>query len=310
MRFDLTDLQLFIHIADSGSITAGAALSHLALASASARVRGMEEALDVPLLQRGRRGAEPTAAGRTLLQHARTITRQVENLHADLAQFAAGLHGQVRLLCNTSAITEFLPEALAAFLQAHPRLSIHLEERMSREIVQAVADGAADIGIISDAVDSAGLQTYAFRDDPLVLVMARGHALARQLKNRRQLAFVEALEHDFIGLAGDSAFQQNAFEQAARLGRRCHCKIRLLSFEAVARMAASGAGVAILPATAARRSPDALRVIRLTDAWADRKLLICVRDEAALPGYARALVTTLRGEQPATRHPKSAAPGA
>ncbi|MYM81513.1 LysR family transcriptional regulator [Duganella sp. FT50W] len=294
MRFDLTDLQLFIHIAESGSITAGAELSHLALPSASARVRGMEEALSVPLLQRGRRGAEPTEAGRTLLQHARTITRQVENMHAELAQFAAGLKGQVRMLCNTSAITEFLPDALAAFLKTHPRLSINLEERMSREIVQAVADGAADIGIISDAVDRATLQTFPFRDDPLVLVMAPGHPLARQLGNQRRMAFVQALEHDFIGLAGDSAFQQNAIEQATRLGRRFHCKIRLRGFEAVSRMVASGAGLAILPATAARRGSEPLRMVKLSDDWADRKLLICVRDEAALPGYARELLAALR----------------
>ncbi|MBV7535377.1 LysR family transcriptional regulator [Duganella sp. sic0402] len=293
MRFDLTDLQLFIHIAESGSITAGAQLAHLALASASARIRGMEEALNVPLLQRGRRGTEPTEAGRTLLQHARTIIRQTENMHADLAQFATGLKGQVRLLCNTSAITEFLPEALAAFLKSHPQLSINLEERMSREIVQAVADGAADIGVISDAVDHAGLQTFPFRDDALVLAMARGHPLAQQLKGRRRIAFAQALDHDFIGLAGDSAFQQNATEQAARLGRRFRCKIRLLSFEAVARMAASGAGLAILPATAARRSPEPLRLVALSDAWADRKLLVCVRDAEALPGYARELLAAL-----------------
>lgn len=294
MRFDLTDLRLFVHIADSGSITAGAQLAHLALPSASARVRGMEEALNVPLLQRGRRGAEPTEAGRTLLQHARTILRQVEDMQADLAQFATGLKGQVRLLCNTSAMTEFLPDALAAFLKAHPQLSINLEERLSRDIVQAVADGAADIGIISDAVDRLMLQTFPFRDDPLVLVMARSHPLAHTLGHKRRMSFAEALEHDFIGLAGDSALQQHAAEQAARLGRRLHCKIRLRSFEAVCRMAVSGAGLAILPATAARRSPEDLRIVKLSDAWADRKLLICVRDEAALPGYARELVAALR----------------
>ena len=294
MRFDLTDLKLFIHIAESGSITAGAQLAHLALPSASARVRGMEEALNVPLLERGRRGAEPTEAGRTLLQHARTILRQVEDMQADLAQFATGLKGQVRLLCNTSAMTEFLPDALAAFLMAHPQLSINLEERLSREIVQAVADGAADIGIISDAVDRAALQSFPFRDDPLVLVMARRHPLAHALGHRRRMAFAVALEHDFIGLAGDSALQQHAAEQAARLGRRLHCKIRLRSFEAVCRMAASGAGLAILPEAAARRSPDDLRIVKLSDDWAERKLLICVRDQAALPAYARTLVAALR----------------
>jgi DNA-binding transcriptional LysR family regulator len=293
MRFDLTDLKLFIHIADSGSITAGAQLAHLALPSASARVRGMEEALDVPLLQRGRRGAEPTEAGRTLLQHARAITRQVEDMHADLAQFATGLKGQVRLLCNTSAMTEFLPDALAAFLKTHPQLSINLEERLSRDIVQALADGVADIGIISDAVDHAALQTFPFRDDPLVLAMARSHPLAHTLGHKRHMGFADALDHDFIGLAGDSAFQQQAVEQAARLGRRLHCKIRLRSFEAMARMAASGAGLALLPESAAHRSPDELRIVKLSDAWADRKLLVCVRDEAALPGYARELLAAL-----------------
>ncbi|NGZ85591.1 LysR family transcriptional regulator [Duganella aceris] len=296
MRFDLTDLKLFVHIAESGSITAGAQLANLALPSASARIRGMEEALKVPLLQRGRRGAEPTEAGRTLLHHARAIARQVDDMRADLAEFATGLKGQVRLLCNTSAMTEFLPDALAAFLATHPQLSIDLEEKLSREIVQAVIDGAADIGIATDAVDSSALQTFPFRDDPLVLAMARDHPLARQLGKKRHISFADALSHDFIGMAGDSALQRHAAEQAARLGLRLHCKIRLRSFEAMCRMAASGAGLALLPEAAAIRhnGDDRLRIVKLNDAWADRKLLICVRDHDALPAHTRELIAALR----------------
>src|SRR5471030_2284226 len=282
MRFDLTDLRLFLHIADSGSITAGARLAHLALPSASERIRGMEAMLDVPLLQRGRRGVQTTDAGRALLHHARLITRQVDAMQADLAEFAGGLKGRLRLLCNTSAMTEFLPDALAGFVAAHPQLTIDLEERLSREIVQAVVDELADIGIV--------------RDDPLVLAMAPDHPLARQLKGRRSIVFADALAHDFIGLAGDSALQQHLAEQAARLGLHLHCRIRLRSFEAVARLAASGAGLAILPEAAAVRSREAapLRLVRLSDPWAARKLLICVRDYASLPAYARELVDTLR----------------
>lgn len=296
MRFDLIDLNLFVHIAESGSITAGAKLAHLSLPSASARIQGMEEGLNLALLERGRRGAEPTEAGRALLHHARAIARQLDDMRADLAQFGSGLKRQVRLLCNTSAMTEFLPEALAGFLGSHPQLSIDLEERLSRDIVRAVTDGAADIGIVTDAVDSAALQTLPFRDDPLVLVMARKHPLAQRIGKRRGVLFADALDQDFIGLAGDSALQQYAAEQASRLGRKMHCKIRLRSFEAVCRMVASGAGVAILPETAARRSSDleALRVVTLNDDWADRKLLICVRDHAALPLHVRELVAALR----------------
>lgn len=300
MRFDLTDLRLFVHIAESGSITAGAKLSHLSLPSASARIQGMEEALNLSLLERGRRGTEPTEAGRALLHHARAIARQLDDMRADLAQFGAGLKQQVRLLCNTSAMTEFLPDALAAYLATHPNLGIDLEERLSRDIVQAVTDGAADIGIVTDAVDSAALQTMSFRDDPLVLAMARKHPLARRIGNPRGkrpgMLFADALDQDFIGLAGDSALQQYAQQQAVRLGKTMRCKIRLRSFEAVCRMVASGAGVAILPQTAAQRSGYAedLRVVRLSDEWADRKLLICVRDYGALPAHVRALVDALR----------------
>ena len=251
MRFDLTDLRLFVHIAESGSITAGAKLSHLSLPSASARIHGMEEALKLALLERGRRGAEPTEAGRALLHHARAIARQLDDMRADLAQFGSGLKQQIRVLCNTSAMTEFLPDALAAFLASRPNVGIDLEERLSRDIVQAVTDGAADIGIVTDAVDSSALQTISFRDDPLVLAMARKHPLARRISNPRGkrpgMLFADALDQDFIGLAGGSALQQYAQQQAVRLGGSMHCKIRLRSFEAVCRMVASGAGVAILP---------------------------------------------------------------
>ncbi|HEX8407136.1 MAG TPA: LysR substrate-binding domain-containing protein [Duganella sp.] len=300
MRFDLTDLRLFVHIAESGSITAGAKLSHLSLPSASARIHGMEEGLNLSLLERGRRGTEPTEAGRALLHHARAIARQLDDMRADLAQFGCGLKRQVRLLCNTSAMTEFLPDALAAFLVSHPNLGIDLEERLSRDIVQAVTDGAADIGIVTDAVDNSALQTLPFRDDPLVLAMSRKHPLAQRIDKPRAkrpgMLFADALDQDFIGLAGDSALQQYAAQQAVRLGKTMHCKIRLRSFEAVCRMVASGAGVAILPETAARRGGcvEKLRVVRLRDEWADRKLLICVRDYGALPGHVRELVEALR----------------
>jgi DNA-binding transcriptional LysR family regulator len=295
MRFDLADLRLYIHTADSGSITAGARLAHLALPSASARIRAMEEMLEVRLFERGRRGVQLTEAGRALQHHARLLLRQMEDMRADLADFASGLKGHLRILCNTSAMTEFLPDALAGFIASHPHINIDLEERLSTAIVAAVTDGTADLGIVADTVDTSALHTLPFRDDKLVLAMAPTHALARQLKRKSGIAFADALDHDFIGLAGDSALQQYAAVQAARLGRRMNCRIRLRSFEAVCRMAAGGSGLALLPEVAARRSAQAgaLKVVQLNDSWAARKLLICMRDYAALPAYARKLADTL-----------------
>jgi len=144
MRFYLTDLRLFLQIVEAGSITQGAERAHLALVAASTRIRNMETSLGTPLLHRGRLGVEPTPAGHTLIQHARLLLQQAERMNGDLAEYADGLKGQVRLLSNTNALTEFLPESLSDFLASHPQVSIDLEERLSDEIVAAVADGATD----------------------------------------------------------------------------------------------------------------------------------------------------------------------
>jgi DNA-binding transcriptional LysR family regulator len=295
MRFDLTDLKLFLRVVETGSITAGAVQAHLALASASARIRGMEDALGVPLLLRSRRGVEPTDAGRTLLHHARLIGQQMEKMRADLGEYATGLKGHVRLLCNTSALTEFLPDRLAAFMAAHPHVNVDLEEKLSSDIVQAMRDELADVGIFTDWVDSSGLETRLFCEDRLVLALGPGHPLGKGLRRNAALPFAAAVEHDFIGLAGDSALQQYLGDHAARLGKRLRYRVRVRSFDAVCRMVASGAGLAVVPESAVLRSRDvaSLKPVRLSDPWAKRRLLLCMRSYADLPGYARELVDAL-----------------
>src|SRR5439155_20116668 len=182
LRFDLTDLSLFRHVVEAGSITHGAERAHLALAAASTRIRNMEEALGAALLTRGRQGVTPTQAGRTLLQHARAILAQAERLREDLGAYAGGQAGQVRVLSNTNALTEFLPETLSSFLATHPHISVDLEERLSDEIVGLIAEGVADIGIVAGTVDPGRLTTYPFRTDRFVLVVPRDHPPPRRAK--------------------------------------------------------------------------------------------------------------------------------
>src|SRR5437762_3483931 len=192
MRFDLADLSLFRHVVEAGSITHGAERAHLALAAASTRIRNMEQALGAALLVRSRQGVTPTQAGLTLLQHARAILRQAERLREDLGAYAGGLAGQIRVLSNTNALTEFLPEALSSFLAAHPHVSVDLEERLSDEIVGLIAEGVGDIGIVAGTVDVGALQTYPFRTDRFVVVTGARHPLAE----RSRIAFAEALDYD------------------------------------------------------------------------------------------------------------------
>lgn len=300
MRFDLTDLTLFLAVAEAGSITAGAERAHLALASASARIRGMEEAAGTALLQRGRRGVAPTPAGRAVLHHARLVLWQMERMRGELGDYARGLKGHVRILANTAAVAEFLPEPLARWLAAHPLVDVDLEERPSHAIVEAVAAGLADIGIVADMAgggdDLGGLEAIPFRNDRLVLAMPRGHPLA----GRRRVAFAEALGQDFVGLTAGSALQEHVARHATRAGQPLALRVRLGSFDAVCRMVEQGVGLAVVPETAARRCRRsmAIRAVPLADAWARRRLMLCVRGLDALPAHARRLVEYLAQDKP------------
>src|SRR6202051_5146620 len=215
MRFDLADLSLFRHVVDAGSITRGAERAHLALAAASTRIRNMEDVLGVPLLTRGRQGVTPTQAGRTLLQHARTILRQAERLHEDLGAYGGGFAGQIRVLSNTNALTAILPAALSSFLAAHSSVSVDLEERLSDEIVGLIAEGVADLGVVAGTVDAGALETYPFRRDRFVLVVGQDHPFSKRAK----IGFEDVLEHDFVGLDRASAIQRFLATKAVRIGR-------------------------------------------------------------------------------------------
>jgi DNA-binding transcriptional LysR family regulator len=294
MRFDLTDLRLFCEVADAGSITGGAAKSALALAAASTRIRGMEEALGAPLLTRSRQGVTPTEAGRTLLKHARTMLAQSARLREDLSAFAGGFSGEVRLLANTNALTEFLPEALSAFLADHPQVSVDLEERLSDEIVGLVAEGAADVGIVAGTVDVGALTTYPFRSDRFVVVTAAGHPLA----GRSGVGFAQVLDYDLVGLERSSSLQRFLAGKATREGKPLRLRVQLRSFDAVCRLVECGVGVGVVPATTAARAAKtmALAVTDLADDWAIRELTIVVRAGVELRPYAGALVESLRAQ--------------
>lgn len=288
MRFDLTDLRLFLDVHEAGTITGGAQSSHMTLASASERIRGMEDALGVPLLLRERRGVRMTPAGRTLLHHARLVLQQMDRLRGELGEYGGGLKGHIRVLCNTSALSEHLPQVLSGFLTDHPGISVDLGERPSNEIVDAMRNDVCDIGVVSDLVDLEGLETFAFRPDPLVLVVPRNHTLA----HRTQVSLSDVVEQAFVGLVEGSALQEHITHHARRLGKRLSYRMRLSGFESVCRMVGQGIGVGIVPhAVAVRHARTAgIKRIALADPWASRNLVLCVRRLDTLPAHAQQLV--------------------
>lgn len=291
MRFDLSDLRLFLFVVEAQSITRGAERAGMALGSASERIRGMEQASGISLLERRARGVRPTPAGLAVAHHARIVIGQVEQMRGELRQYAVGLRGHVRVLSNTAAMSEFLPNELAAFLANNPTIDIDLEERPSREIVAAIEGGLADFGIVADTVDLGALETLPFRTDQLVLVVPAQHALA----GRAEVNFQDVLDEPFVGLSHGSALQAHLAGHAARAGRHLQLRVRVMGLEAACRMVEGGVGIAILPkATVVRSSREgAVCAITLTDPWALRHLTLCARKVSALPPHAQQLVSHL-----------------
>jgi len=296
MRFDLVDLQLFIAVAETRSITGGAQRLHLALASASERIKGLERALGVALLVRGRRGVELTPAGECLLDHARIVIHDVETMRGDLSAFARGVKATVRFLANTSGLSEYLPKVLAAFLGQHPHISVDVEERESGDIAHAILTGAADLGLAAEHALPDSIERIPFSEDRLVLVAAREGELA----HRRQVDFSEVVERDFVGLITSSALHAHVTGHAARLGARLRFRARLNNFDAMGELVAAGIGVAVMPEVAAKRCARLMKinVIRIRDPWANRRLSICARSFKSLPRPAKQLADHLRASAP------------
>ncbi|MFV0679697.1 LysR substrate-binding domain-containing protein [Ottowia sp.] len=292
MQFDLTDLRLFVRCADEGALTRAAARQHLSLAAASARLKNLEAQAGLPLMFRQPRGMALTPAGEAFLRHARGVLRQTEQLRADLLDYGGGLRGQLRVQANTTAVMEFLPALLPAYLARHPHINIDLRERPNAEIARGVRDGSADLGIVSGQVDTSGLTAVHLSTDQLVLVVPRGHPLAC----KKTVAFADTLDEDHIGMHEGSTLHAHLRLVADQLGRTLRHRIQLASFDAVCRLVSAGVGVAVVPESAAARNltPMRLAKVALSDDWRWRDRAVLSREHETLPDYASDLVDALR----------------
>lgn len=291
MHYDLIDLRLFVAVADAGNLSRGAQRCHLAPSSASHRIARLEAAFGVKLLDRQARGVSVTAAGDVLRDGARHTLARLEQLHADLAPFASGVRGQVSIWANTNATNIFLPEDLADFLQAHPQVRVTLKEAASPEIVHAVAQGEAQIGVVAGDVSTGQLHVRPYRQDRLVLLVPPGDALGR----RAHIAFAEVVDAPFVTLHSGTGIHTFLMNKAAELGRHLDVRIQVHGFDAVIAMVAAGVGYGLVPQSSLARAqrPNQVVMLALDDAWARRDLRILVRAPAALASHAHALLERL-----------------
>jgi DNA-binding transcriptional LysR family regulator len=305
-HLDLAALRLVVAVVRSGSISGGAAASHLSTAAASQRISELEARLGAHLFRRHPRGVVPTAAGERVAAYARDVLSLTVALEEDLSDGAQQVRARVRLAANSSAIAQFLPDDLGRFLARHPDIRVQVNEEASRNIVEQLVAGAADLGIFEASYATPGIAHAAYRRDALALVVPRAHPLAP----RRRIAFAAVLAHELISLRPDTAIQQQLLRAAAALCVPLRSRIEVHSFDAVCRMVEAGAGVGIVPLRAADLFVQAGRLhsVRLAEPWAARELRIGWARQRPLPAGSDVLLEHLRGplgEQASSRRADS-----
>ena len=274
MRFDLTTLRLFVSAIELGSIAKAAEREHLVASAASKRISDLENGLGVALLVRQHAGVVPTAAGEALARQAREVTRTLEAIPGSLSTWADEGQSDVRMLANQTGTIVVLGD-LSGYLAARPTVKIHLEEGQSLPIIESVAQGGADIGIIGHFQPTDRLHVVPYRRIPLMLVMPKSHPLAA----REAVGFVEALAFDLITLVQGTAIRGWALAAAARMAREPKFSLQVQSYEAMRAMVRAGLGIAVMPAPNIEPYEDLLelRALPLTDDWAWMQLYLCAQ---------------------------------
>jgi DNA-binding transcriptional LysR family regulator len=292
-RIDLTSLQLFVAVCELGSIGRAAEREFIAASAISKRLSDLEATLGTPLLYRHARGVDLTPAGESLLHHARSVLYSLEKMQGELSEYADGVRGHVRVHANISAIVQFLPEDLGAFTREHDAIKIDLEEHLSSEIVRAVHEGAADLGVCHVPEGTTELQSLPYRHDALVLVVPARHALAK----RQAIDFAESLEFDHVGLHTNSSIYVAMHQAALAENRSIKLRIHVTGLDAMCRMIDNGLGIGVMPLRAFELMQGGigrgLQHITLNDAWARREIRLVARDFSSLPVAARLLVKHL-----------------
>ena len=292
-NLDLLTLRLFAAVCDQRSIARVAEQESIVGSAISKRLAQLENAVGTPLLVRKRRGVVPTPAGETLLEHARTMLASVGQIERDMAAYATGIRGHVRMLVTASVMAESLADDVAAFLHhpAHRDIQVSMEERVSPDVVQGIREGGASVGICWDAADLTGLETCAYRSDHLAIVAHESHPVAQATS----VCFADVLGHEFVSMPALSAVQVLLARAAAVEGKTLAHRVLVSNFDAALRVVSANLAISVVPREVAepfaRTAP--VRIVPLSDAWARRRFAVCYRSSQTLPPCARLLVDHL-----------------
>lgn len=266
--FDLTTLRLFVAVCDAKSIKRVAEREQVDASAITKRIAKLEAQLQMPLIKRVRQGVTPTPEGAILCEQASKLVSDAQKIAHSLTRRKSALTGTLTLAASSANVASVLTDDIASFLQQpdHRKVQIIVNEMMSKDVVQAVRDGRATMGVIWDNTETSGLQHADYYHDQVAVVVNQGHPLCDLPLPR----FVDATQFDMVTMR-NSRHTEAMLKRTDAIGdERMRSRMEVSTWEAGLRAAAQGVGAFICPVRLARVYAKAwdLHVVPLDDPWA------------------------------------------
>ncbi|MEU6895122.1 LysR substrate-binding domain-containing protein [Streptomyces sp. NPDC046557] len=295
---DIRQLRYFVTVVEEANFTRAAARLHLAQPGVSAQVRQLERELGQPLLDRSGGSVTLTEVGEAVLPYARAALAAVTSVRQTVDEFTGLLRGRVDigLVPGAGAHEVDLPSLLAGFHEDHPRVEISLTEDTSERMLAALGRGELDIALIGLAQEEPppGISLQVVIDEPLVVAVAPGDPVLTH-EGRTVVALSELRDRPLISLPRGTGIRGVLERACAQAGFRPRIAFEAAAPGFLARLAARGLGVAVVPALPPdEASALGLRTLEVTRPGLRARVALAWRADGPGGPAAAALLDRLR----------------
>jgi LysR family hydrogen peroxide-inducible transcriptional activator len=296
LSLSLRQLQYAVAVADTLSFRAAAERCHVAQPSLSAQLAQLEDALGVRLFERDRRRVLLTAAGRDLVERARRVLQEADDLVEAAARAGDPLSGRLAIGVIPTISPYLLPAAAPALHKAYPRLTVVWREEKTADLVRAVREGTLDAALLALEAEIGDVEREVIARDPFVLATPPRHALGTASGPARVADLRDA---PVLLLDDGHCFRDQALAVCSRARIR-EGEFRATSLSTLSQMVASGAGVTLLPqlAVPTEAARVGLRVRPFTEPTPHRTIGLVWRRSSPLTGALKQVATTIRSAYP------------
>lgn len=236
-----TDLTYFMEVALTSNVSRASERLGISQPSLTLAIQRLEQAVGAPLFIRSKKGVTLTQAGRQLLSHSRDLAQRWDMVRSRALASHTEIQGCYTVGCHASVALYSLPGFVASLLEAHPRLEIRLAHDLSRRVAERVVQLEVDVGIVVNPMKHPDLVIRKLADDEVTLFVGEGKRKTQDIRSGEAVLLCDP----------DLLQTQHLLQKLKKAGVRHGRVLASSSLEVIAELAASGAGVAILPSRVA-----------------------------------------------------------